>query len=122
MVALPTFLVDVTMVPTSNERRCVTGKPAIEPSISTQSLPSQRFANPVAVFRPLHIPMQKRLYHHLFRGSGASSRLALLPCGIVVTPSDLGRLGSGLAGLAFPRIHPILRSRLLGKAPNFQSG
>src|SRR5262245_60591479 len=106
------------IMPTSSERMWLTGKPAIEPSTSTQSLPSQRLAKPLPPFGCC-IFLCRRDYIITLSGLGASSRLALLPRGIVVTPFRFRELGSGLSGLDFPRIHPVLRSRLLGKAPNF---
>lgn len=61
---------------------------------------------------PLHVPMQSRLYHEPNGPPGASGRLAVLPCGIVVTPSPLLGLGTGLPGLGFPRFHLVFIARL----------
>jgi len=55
----------------------------------------------------LPLARQRRPYHHPHGVPGASGRLALLPCGMVVAPSALRRLGSGLAAWAIPWVHPV---------------
>src|ERR1700747_656455 len=64
------------MTPAISERRLIVGMPAIDGSTS----PNLHNESATSHCRPcglLHIPMQRRLYHHPFQGPGASGRLAL---------------------------------------------
>jgi hypothetical protein len=74
-----------------------------------------KIAIPDIAFRLLHLSMQSRLYLHL-SVLGTSSRLALLPCGIVVEPSGFPAwllIAVGTTRYGFPAINPILMSTVL---------
>jgi hypothetical protein len=71
-------------------------------------------------FEPPHLSMRARLYLRL-SALGTSSRLALLPGGIVVEPSPYGAwllITGGTTRYGFPAIHLVLTSTVWKKSPH----
>lgn len=68
------------------------------------------YSGKVASLTPLsllNIAVETRLYLHPFQGLGASGRLALLPFGIVVTPSSC-EAWHGIVHMGDPPFSPSL--------------